>query len=34
MPDLNNNADELLRAIPGSPPNLIDPPKGDAFARS
>lgn len=32
MPDLNNNSDELLRAIPGSPPNLIDPPKGDAFA--
>lgn len=32
MPDLDNNADELLRAIPGSPPNLISPPKGDAFA--
>lgn len=32
MPDLNNNTDELLRAIPGSPPNLIDPPKGCAFA--
>lgn len=32
MPDLENDADELLRAIPGSPPNLIDPPKGDAFA--
>ncbi|MEK4427194.1 ABC transporter ATP-binding protein [Solibacillus sp. FSL K6-1523] len=32
MPDLNNSTDELLRAIPGSPPNLIDPPKGDAFA--
>ena len=32
MPDLDNDADELLRAIPGSPPNLIDPPKGDAFA--
>ena len=32
MPDLDNNANELLRAIPGSPPNLIDPPKGDAFA--
>lgn len=32
MPDLNNDSDELLRAIPGSPPNLINPPKGDAFA--
>ena len=32
MPDLDNDADELLRAIPGSPPNLIDPPIGDAFA--
>ena len=32
MPDLDNNANELLRAIPGSPPNLIDPPIGDAFA--
>ena len=32
MPDLNNSSDELLMAIPGSPPNLIDPPKGDAFA--
>ncbi|WP_274308234.1 ABC transporter ATP-binding protein [Solibacillus daqui] len=32
MPDLNNSTDELLMAIPGSPPNLIDPPKGDAFA--
>ncbi|MEK4701311.1 ABC transporter ATP-binding protein [Solibacillus sp. FSL R7-0668] len=32
MPDLNNSTDEQLMAIPGSPPNLIDPPKGDAFA--
>ncbi len=32
MPDLTNSTDELLRAIPGSPPNLLDPPKGDAFA--
>ena len=32
MPDLNNSTDELLRAIPGSPPNLLNPPKGDAFA--
>lgn len=32
MPDLNNSTEEELMAIPGSPPNLIDPPKGDAFA--
>ena len=32
MPDLNEDTDDLLRAIPGSPPNLIDPPKGCAFA--
>lgn len=32
MPDLDNNSDELLRTIPGSPPDLIHPPKGDAFA--
>ncbi|RUS53783.1 peptide ABC transporter ATP-binding protein [Kurthia sp. 3B1D] len=32
MPDLDNNADELLRTIPGSPPDLIHPPVGDAFA--
>lgn len=32
MPDLDNNADELLRTIPGSPPDLTNPPKGDAFA--
>lgn len=32
MPDLSNDSKELLRAIPGAPPNLIDPPKGDAFA--
>jgi oligopeptide transport system ATP-binding protein len=32
MPDLElANADELY-AIPGSPPDLSDPPKGDAFA--
>ena len=23
---------DLLRAIPGMPPTLIDPPRGDAFA--
>ncbi|MCL1695533.1 MULTISPECIES: ABC transporter ATP-binding protein [unclassified Lysinibacillus] len=32
MPDLDNDTDELLRTIPGSPPDLINPPKGDAFA--
>ncbi|MBQ0137725.1 MAG: ABC transporter ATP-binding protein [Kurthia sp.] len=32
MPDLENKSDELLRTIPGSPPDLIHPPKGDAFA--
>lgn len=32
MPDLDNDADQLLRTIPGSPPDLIHPPKGDAFA--
>lgn len=32
MPDLDNDAEELLYTIPGSPPNLIYPPKGDAFA--
>lgn len=30
MPDLNTN--EKLEAIPGTPPNMIYPPKGDAFA--
>lgn len=32
MPDLENSAEEELYTIPGSPPNLINPPKGDAFA--
>lgn len=32
MPDLKNNVKEELRAIPGSPPDLINPPRGDAFA--
>lgn len=32
MPDLKNDAKEELRTIPGSPPDLIHPPKGDAFA--
>ena len=30
MPDLNTK--EKLEAIPGTPPNMIFPPKGDAFA--
>lgn len=32
MPDLDSNDDEELYTIPGAPPNLINPPKGDAFA--
>ena len=32
MPDLKNNSKDLLRTIPGSPPDLINPPKGDSFA--
>lgn len=32
MPDLKNNVKEELRTIPGSPPDLINPPAGDAFA--
>ena len=32
MPNLDTNSNELLRTIPGSPPDLIHPPKGDAFA--
>ncbi|RKQ19526.1 ABC transporter ATP-binding protein [Ureibacillus endophyticus] len=32
MPDLKNNVKEALRTIPGSPPDLTQPPKGDAFA--
>ncbi|MGL4336228.1 MAG: ABC transporter ATP-binding protein [Turicibacter sp.] len=31
MPDLDT-AEELLYAIPGTPPNLLNPPVGDAFA--
>lgn len=31
MPDLDT--DEKLDAIPGTPPNMIYPPKGDAFAE-
>ncbi|MGV3243560.1 ABC transporter ATP-binding protein [Staphylococcus sp. 11261D007BR] len=32
MPDLETKGEEQLHAIPGSPPDLIRPPKGDAFA--
>ncbi len=32
MPDLKNNSKDLLRTIPGSPPDLINPPRGDSFA--
>ena len=32
MPDLDNDADQLLRTIQGSPPHLLPTPKGDAFA--
>lgn len=33
MPDLENtSADDELLAIPGTPPNMLYPPKGDAFA--
>ncbi|QED49090.1 ABC transporter ATP-binding protein [Cytobacillus dafuensis] len=31
MPNLNEEAEELI-TIPGSPPNLLNPPIGDAFA--
>ena len=32
MPSLDNEAEEELAAIPGTPPDLTNPPKGDAFA--
>ncbi len=32
MPTLESENDRLY-AIPGSPPDLLDPPKGDAFIR-
>lgn len=32
MPDLESDVDLDLYSIPGSPPNMIDPPKGDPFA--
>ena len=32
MPDLETDSSTELYAIPGAPPNLLHPPKGDAFA--
>ena len=32
MPDLDSEDSEVLYTIPGAPPNLINPPVGDAFA--
>ena len=32
MPDLETEGSTALQAIPGSPPDLVHPPKGDAFA--
>ena len=32
MPDLDSDDKDELYTIPGAPPNMINPPKGDAFA--
>lgn len=32
MPDLDTQSDDELMVIPGTPPNMLYPPKGDAFA--
>ncbi len=32
MPSLDSTDQEKLTAIPGTPPDLTNPPKGDAFA--
>lgn len=32
MPDLDSSASDELLVIPGTPPNMLHPPKGDAFA--
>jgi len=32
MPDLDTDASDELLVIPGTPPNMLYPPKGDAFA--
>lgn len=33
MPDMDSTSRDELDAIPGSPPDLLHPPKGDAFAQ-
>ena len=33
MPDMDIEADEELRALQGTPPNMLVPPEGDAFAE-
>ncbi|QOR34779.1 ABC transporter ATP-binding protein [Clostridium sp. 'deep sea'] len=33
MPDLETDTERELYAIPGTPPNMLFPPKGDAFAN-
>jgi oligopeptide transport system ATP-binding protein len=32
MPDLDTQSEDELMVIPGTPPNMLYPPKGDAFA--
>lgn len=32
MPNLNTSGEDKLMVIPGTPPNMLYPPKGDAFA--
>ncbi|MFW5437384.1 ABC transporter ATP-binding protein [Paenibacillus apiarius] len=32
MPDLDTSSSDELLVIPGTPPNMLHPPKGDAFA--
>ncbi|MCL2235704.1 MAG: ABC transporter ATP-binding protein [Defluviitaleaceae bacterium] len=32
MPDMDTGSDEKLLSIPGTPPNMLHPPVGDAFA--
>jgi oligopeptide transport system ATP-binding protein len=33
MPDLTTSSDDEMVSIPGTPPNMLFPPKGDAFAQ-
>ena len=33
MPDMDTGYDEKLLSIPGTPPNMLRPPAGDAFAQ-